>query len=128
MNPGTAAMRAAAIPSRPRYPPVVHQGGCAVILPARSKKNAPYRKAKGNGMRAGCIGCPRKLALLLMTPSGAWLAEFLLDLLGAVEMLFDYGLGLLDQLLQLLVLRCTMRLLSQVEYCLVDPNFLLDIG
>jgi hypothetical protein len=37
-----------------------------VTLPARSKKNAPYRKAKGNGMRAGWIGCPRKLALLLM--------------------------------------------------------------
>ena len=78
MKPGTAAIRAAAIPSRPRYPPVVHQGGFAVTLPARSKKKAPYRKAKGNGMRAGWIGCPRKLALLLMLqalglPSFFWI-------------------------------------------------------
>ena len=48
--------------------------------------------------------------------SGAWLAELLLDLFGAIEMPFDDGFGLLDQLLELLILRRAMRFLRQVEH------------
>src|SRR5918992_5324734 len=87
-------------------------------------------------MSAGCMGWPRKLALLLMKPPGAMtalknsgcrFAQLLLNLLCAIEMPLDDRPGFFDQGLQFLILRRS-RLLRQVEYGLVDPDLLVDVG
>src|SRR6185312_11061314 len=56
------------------------------------------------------------------------LGQFLLNLFGLSQMLFDHRLGLLDQRLQLRILGLAMGLLRQVEHRLVDGDFLFDIG
>src|SRR5215208_3286428 len=60
--------------------------------------------------------------------SGRRFAQLLLNLLGVVEMLLDDRSRLLDQLLELLVLRRVMRLSRQVEHRLVNSDLLLDVG
>src|SRR5215213_5424049 len=130
MNPGIAATSAAAIPRSPSRPPVVHHPGRSASRPARSNRNAPYRKANGKGISAGWIGWPRKLARLLIASSllCCWLAELLLNLLGPVEVFLYHRLGLFDQLLELLILRGVVSLARQIEHRLVNPDLLLDVG
>src|SRR5687767_4408771 len=64
-------MSAATMPAIARCPPVVHRLGRPSSRLAASNSSAPVRNANGNGMRAGWMGWPLKLALLRISPSAS---------------------------------------------------------
>ncbi len=55
-------------------------------------------------------------------------SDFLLYVLGTIQMLLDDGLGALDQLLELVRLGGVVRLAGQIEDGLVNGDFLIDVG